>query len=513
MISEGSNAAPSPGGWVFHRYRDAMREKERAIARGALDIDRKERLRRPPQSIPMQDPQVRIHNFDEVCLGFDPATAILEASRCIQCPDPAPCQRACPGHNQIPEALWLIENEDFLGAIEKWRETSNLNDICGRVCPQERLCEGACVVGKRSRPVAIGRLEAFVADFQRKTLGGWPLPVKDPPSGFQVAVVGSGPAGLSCAEELAKRGHEVIIYEALPYSGGLLLYGIPNFKLPKDIVTAKIEQLKKMGIKFVTNTRIGEAITVPKLLEEGFDAVFIGTGTWASINLGVPGEDLQGIYPATDFLIRGNLPKEVLPHEMQEPLQVGKRAVVIGGGDTAMDCLRTARRLGAEEVICAYRRSEAEMPGSKKEKDPALEEGVKFMYLVAPVRFLSDDQGQVQAIELIWMKLGEPDASGRRRPIPIPGSEFVMEADTVILALGYRLDPAIEKTTPGLKTEKGLIIVAPETGQTNLPGVFAGGDNVHGADLVVTAMAAGRKAAAAIHCYLQEKEEILPRAA
>jgi len=475
-------------------------------------IDRKARLRIPHQDVPKRPADQRIHDFEEVSLGYNAESAVVEAERCLQCPDPAACQSACPLHNNIPLAMWLIYHGDFVGAANVYRQTSNLPEICGRVCPQEVLCQGACVVGRRGPPVYLGKLEAFVADYQRKS-EGFPMPEIPPATGHRVAVVGSGPAGLAVAEELAKKGHSITVFEAWPEPGGLLLYGIPSFKLPKDIVEAKIEFLQKLGIQFVCNTRIGEKLSVDDLFAQGFDAIFLGTGAGICTKLNVPGEDLQNIYYATDFLVRGNLPPEYLPLWQRQPLVVGKKVAVIGGGDTAADCLRTAIRLQVAQgftpdVTCYYRRTEAEMPGRAEERVNAREEGVKYEYLTAPVKFIGDEQGRVRTMECIRMELGEPDASGRRRPVPVKGSEYTVEVDTVVLALGYGADPIIGQTTPELKTDKwGLIRAEQDTGQTSRDGVFAGGDNVTGPDLVVTALAAGRRAAAAIDAYLKAKDQ------
>ncbi len=505
---------------------------------GDLDIDRRIRRRTiPRQPVAKQPPEERIHNFDEVYLGYDEDTAMLEASRCLQCPSPQACTLGCPLHNDIPLAMWLVSQGDFIGAANVYRRTSNLPEICGRVCPQEVLCQGSCVQGKADLPVYLGKIEAFVTDYQRRVQGGIPLPYMEPDTGFRVAVVGSGPAGLACAEELRKRGHSITVYEAWPKPGGLLYYGIPAFKLPKHVVRAKIEQLERMDIQFVTGTYVGKDITVDDLMGElGFDAVFLGTGTGVCARLDVPGEDLKGIYHSTDFLVRGNLPPEDLPEDQREPIAVGRRVAVIGGGDTAMDCVRTAVRLQVQQfgepgegdkrsheaqldhvstttdereplsVVCVYRRTEAQMPGRAEERVNAREEGVRFEYLMAPVRFIGDEHGHVKGMEVVRMRLGAPDRSGRPRPEPIEGSEFVMDVDTVVLAIGYWPDPIIGETTPGLETRKwGLIVADPETGATSREGVFAGGDNVTGPDLVVTAMAAGRRAARSIDAYLRER--------
>ncbi|MBI2887312.1 MAG: NAD(P)-dependent oxidoreductase [Chloroflexi bacterium] len=474
-------------------------------------VDRKARLQIPPQKINKQDPQLRRCNWNEVVLGFeDERGAMVEATRCIQCPA-APCIKACPIHNDIPEALWELEHGNFVEAANVFRLTSTMPEVCGRICPQERLCEGACVVGNQKRvpptpPVAIGRLEAFVADYQSQRHGLPPPPVA-PATGKRVAVVGSGPAGLTVAELVARAGHQAVVYEAWPRPGGILRYGIPSFKLDKRLTEEKLRYLEELGIEFVCGTQIGVDITVDKLLEQRYDAVFLGNGAGVSVSVGLPGEDLKNIYHATDFLVRGNLSPEELPEAMRTPVLVGQRVVVIGGGDTSMDCVRTAVRLGAAQggettVTCLYRRTEAEMPGREEERRHAKEEGVRFQLLTAPVRFLGDQDGRVVAVECVRMELGEPDASGRRRPVQVPGSEHLVEADTVVLAVGYWGDEEFAERVPGLEHKQGLLKVHPETGMTSRPGVFAGGDNVRGADLVVTAVAEAQRAAQGILEYL-----------
>jgi glutamate synthase (NADPH/NADH) small chain len=464
----------------------------------------KERLKLPPQTLPRQDPRQRSLNWDEVSLPLDEEVARLEALRCIQCPA-APCTKACPLHNDIPSALALLEAGDFTGAANKFRETSPMPEMCGRLCPQERLCEGSCVVGKKSIPVAIGRLEAFVADYQRQR-EGFPLPPTPTPTGWRVAVIGSGPAGLVVAEQLAKWGHSVVVYEAWPLPGGLLRYGIPSFKMSKTMVDDKIAFLEKLGVRFICNTTVGDRVTVDDLFAAGFGAVFLGHGAGQPVKMGIPGEDLKGIYQATEFLVRCNLPPEELPTSMREPIDVGKRVVVVGGGETAMDCVRTGLRMGAPDVHCVYRRSEAEMPGSRNEKANSDDEGVQFTYLTAPVAFVHDGMGRVKSVICQRMELGERDDSGRPRPVPIAGSEYEMEVDTVVLALGYRADKLLQTTTPGLEADKkGLLVTDPETGRTSRSGVFAGGDNVRGPDLVVDAAADAKVAAAAIDEYLRRK--------
>ncbi len=460
--------------------------------------------------VPKQKPEERVQNWDEAYLGYELNQAMVEAERCIHCPT-APCQEACPTDNDIPRALMFLEKGDIDGAAAVFRETSNLPDMCGRLCPQEVLCEGNCVVGFAIRPapfgkqppVSIGRLEAFIADYQRKH-GGVPLPLIEPDTGRKAAVIGSGPAGLAVAEELRKKGHAVTVFESWPVPGGVLLYGIPNFKMQKEILEAKLDYLRKMGIEFTCNVRVGDDVTIDQLFAQGYDAVFLGTGAPVGGRMRIEGEDQLGnIYQATEFLVRGNLEPELLPEAMREPLDLaGKRVLVVGGGDTSMDCVRTAIRLLATEVTCMYRRTETEQKGREEERRHAREEGTNFMYLTVPYRF-GGENGLVTKAECRRMQLGAPDDSGRRRPEPIPGSDFTLEVDVVVLAIGYEPDDLLEKTTPGLRTTNWKTVRVDEDFRTTRPGVFAGGDNVNGADLVVTAMADGRRAAAAIDNYLQ----------
>ncbi|MSQ09618.1 MAG: NAD(P)-dependent oxidoreductase [Dehalococcoidia bacterium] len=472
-------------------------------------VDRKLRFHIPAQTIFKQDAAERVCNWNEVTLGFaDDGAARTEAERCIQCPA-APCIKACPVQNDIPGALWELEQGNYLDAANIFRLTSSMPEVCGRICPQERLCEGSCVVGNQKRvpptpPVRIGRLETFVADYQRDN-GGPPKPALPEPSGRSAAVIGSGPAGLTVAEDMAKAGHRVIVYEAWPKPGGILLYGIPNFKLDKSVAEAKIAYLEELGVEFVCNTRFGVDISLAALQEE-HDAVFLGHGASIGASAGLQGEDLAGIYAATDFLVRGNLHGDELPDDKREPVTLGANTVVIGGGDTSMDCVRTAIRLttqagGNGKVSCVYRRTEAEMPGRAEERNHALQEGVDFLFLEAPSRFVGDPAGYVTAVEFVRMELGEPDASGRRRPVTIAGSEHLVPADTVVMALGYWGDEPLAAGL-GLNHKYGLLAVDSETGATNLPGVFAGGDNVRGADLVVTAIAEAKRAARGMLEYL-----------
>jgi glutamate synthase (NADPH/NADH) small chain len=479
------------------------------------EIDRKARLQIPPQEMPRRAPAERVGDWQEIYLPLDLEVAKLEASRCIQCPAKQCSANGCPLHNDIPAALALLAEGDVLGAANKFRETSPMPEVCGRLCPQERLCQGNCSVGKNRPPVSIGRLEAFAADYQRKHQG-FPLPETAPASGKRVAIVGAGPAGLAAAEDLAKKGHACTVFDAWPQPGGLLLYGIPGFKINKEIVDEKVDFLKRLGIEFVPNTMVGKDVTVEGLLGQGFQAVFLGHGATKETELDIPGEDangaykmpgkeMAGVYWAMDFLVRANVPSEKLPPHKREPIKIGRRVAVIGGGDTAMDCVRSAVRLGAEEVTCVYRRTEAEMPGRAEERRNAREEGVQFHFLAAPLRLIGDADRQVRKMECQQMELGEPDASGRRRPVPVAGSEFLVDADNVIFALGFGTDGSVAESCTGLETDRwGQVTADEETGATSRRGVFAAGDCVRGADLVVTALAAAKRAAAGIDSYLKE---------
>jgi glutamate synthase (NADPH/NADH) small chain len=471
--------------------------------------DRKQRLQVPAQPVPKQSPEERVKNWHEVYEGFDLESAKVEAYRCIQCPA-APCTKACPVHNDIPGAFWLLEHGDPIGGANVFRETSTLPEMCGRLCPQERLCEGHCVVGKNNKPVQIGRLEAFLTDYQRQT-EGLPKPQVGPATGKRIAIVGAGPAGLAVAEYLRIEGHECTIFDAWPAPGGILLYGIPNFKLMKPILDDKLAYLRELGVQFRQGVRVGSDLSVDELLAGGFDAVFLATGAPLGNELRIPGEELDGVLEATEFLVRGNLPRKLLPQPMQRPLPFAEKVVVIGGGDTSMDCVRTARRLGAQQVTCVYRRTEAEMPGRVEERTHAREEGVRFEFLVIPLEVIDDGQGHAAGVRFQRVALGEPDESGRRRPEPIPGSEFEVEAELVIVAIGYRVDSMLAEQIPGIDLTKwGTLVVDPETMMTGHPGVFAGGDLVNGADLVVTALADAKKAAAAMKAYLAQSEPAEP---
>jgi glutamate synthase (NADPH/NADH) small chain len=448
----------------------------------------------------------RVHNFNEVALGYTEEQAVVEAQRCIQCPKPQ-CIQGCPVEMDIPAFIKEIREKNFEEAVRKIKDKNSLPAICGRVCPQENQCQQFCVLGKKGDPMAIGRLERFIADYELQK--GVTVPPR-PKSSTQgkVAVVGSGPAGLTAAADLARLGCQVIIFEALHAPGGVLMYGIPEFRLPKKIVQAEVDYIKKLGVDVKNDHMIGRLYTIDELLEQGFDAVFIGTGAGLPRFMRIPGENLGGIYSANEFLIRVNLMKAYKFPEYDTPIRIGKKVAVIGGGNVAMDSARCALRLGAEEVWIVYRRSRREMPARLEEIENAEEEGIKFKFLTQPVRFLGDESSWVKRMECIAMRLGEPDESGRRRPMPIEGSEFVIDVDTVVIAIGQTPNPMIQRTTEGLKTtRKGTIVVNEKTGKTSKKGVYAGGDVVSGAATVISAMGAGKRAARSIHEFLMRKKK------
>jgi len=464
----------------------------------------KEKLK---HSVPMpkQKPEDRIHNFNEVASGYTEEQAIAEAERCIQCPEPQ-CIKGCPVELDVPAFIKLIKEKKFDEAIQKVKEANSLPAVCGRVCPQEEQCQKFCTLGKKWDPIAIGRLERFVADLELQK--GIQLPPQSKRTGHKVAVIGAGPAGLTAAADLAKLGHELVIFEALHAAGGVLMYGIPEFRLPKKVVEAEVAYVEKLGAKVRTDALIGRSFTIDDLFKRGFDAVFIATGAGLPRFLRLPGENLGGIYSANEFLIRMNLMKAYRFPEFDTPIKVGKRIAVIGSGNTAMDAARSALRLGADKVWIVYRRSRKEMPAREEEIDNAEEEGIQFKFLTTPIRFIGNEQDWVKGMECIKMKLGEPDESGRRRPIPIKGSEFVMDVDTVVIAIGRTPNPIIQRTTKGLETTKwGTIIINEETGQTTLEGVYAGGDIATGEATVISAMGAGKRAAKSIHEYLTKKRQ------
>ena len=459
-----------------------------------------ERIPRVP--VREQDPARRATNFEEVCYGYDREEAMREASRCLNCRNPR-CVGACPVHVSIPEFIAALAEGDEAGAAAVISRDSSLPSVCGRVCPQESQCEGACVLGVKFEPVAIGKLERYVGDWAIEHERAEKVDVER--NGKKVAVVGSGPAGLACASDLAKAGYEVKIFEALHKVGGVLVYGIPEFRLPKErIVAREVESVKRLGVEIETDVIVGRTLTVDQLLdEEGYDAVFIGSGAGLPRFMNIPGENLNGVFSANEFLTRANL-MHAYEEKYDTPIEAGHRAVIVGGGNVAMDAVRTAKRLGADATI-VYRRSEAELPARVEEVHHAKEEGVHFEMLCNPVRVLGNEKGWVEGVECIRMELGEPDASGRRSPVEIPGSEFVIPCDVVIMALGTSPNPLIKATTDGLDTNRRGCLVADEDGRTTRDGVFAGGDAVTGAATVILAMGAGRKAAKAIDEYLKNK--------
>ena len=456
--------------------------------------------------MPRQEPAIRGKNFKEVALGYTPEMAAEEASRCIQCPK-RPCVEGCPVNVDIPEFIKAVREGKMIDAVIALKNKNALPGICGRVCPQETQCEVKCTLFKQKAPIAIGRLERYVADWERENQTAMPPAAPLPPeTGKKVAVIGSGPAGLTAAADLAKKGHSVTIFEALHVGGGVLMYGIPEFRLPKEIVQNEINFVKSLGVEIVLDAVIGKTDTIDELLNSGYSAVFLGTGAGLPMFLNIHGENANGIYSANEWLTRTNLMKAYLFPNYDTPLKVGKKVAVIGGGNVAMDGARCALRLGAKEVYIVYRRSETELPARKEEVENAMEEGIIFKFLTNPTRFLDDGKGWVNGMECIQMELGEPDASGRRRPLPKKGSEFVMNVDTVVVALGTTPNPLIASTTEGLKTTSHGTVVADEsTGKTVKDKVWAGGDIVTGAATVISAMGAGKRAAADIDKYLINK--------
>ena len=457
--------------------------------------------------VPMakQDVLERIHNFYEVALGYNEEQALAEAERCLQCPKPQ-CVKGCPVDIDIPAFIKEIKEGKFLAASAKLKEKNSLPAICGRVCPQENQCQEFCVLGKIGDPISIGRLERFAADYE--LMKGVTVPPKEK-SGVmgRVAVVGSGPAGLTAAADLAKLGYDVVMFESLHSAGGVLMYGIPEFRMPKKIVQAEVDYIKKLGVEVKTDYTIGRIYTIDELFASGFDAIFVGSGAGLPRFMRIPGENLGGVYSANEFLIRVNLMRAYLFPEYDTPIRIGKTVAVIGGGNVAMDSARSALRLGAEKVYIVYRRSKEELPARAEETENAEEEGIIFRFLTNPVKFLGDESGWVKTIECIQMELGEPDESGRRRPVPIEGSEFMMDVDTAVIAIGQTPNPLIQRTTEGLETTRwGTIVVKEETGETTKKGVYAGGDVVSGAATVISAMGAGKRAARSIHEYLMGKK-------
>ena len=452
--------------------------------------------------MPSQAPDVRNKNFLEVALGYTEEQALDEAQRCLHCKN-KPCVAGCPVGIRIPDFIAKVAEGDFEAAYQIITQQSSLPAVCGRVCPQETQCEQKCVRGIKGEPVGIGRLERFVADWHNKNV--CEAPRKPAPNGHKVAVIGSGPSGLTCAGDLAKKGYAVTVFEALHTAGGVLVYGIPEFRLPKDIVQKEIDGLKALGVDVQTNMVIGRVLSIDELLEQGYEAVFIGSGAGLPRFMNIPGENLKGVYSANEFLTRVNLMKAYQPGS-DTPIEHAKRVAVVGGGNVAMDAARCAKRLGAEEVFIVYRRSEKELPARAEEVEHAKEEGIVFHLLNNPTQILGDENGNVKGMECIRMELGEPDASGRRRPVEVPGSEFTLDVDCVIMAIGTSPNPLIKSTTEGLETQKwGGIIVNEETGLTSREGVYAGGDAVTGAATVILAMGAGKTAATAIDQYIQSK--------
>jgi len=453
--------------------------------------------------MPNRDPKERIKDFESVALGFTKEQAIKEAARCLQCKKPL-CVKGCPVYVDIPEFIELLKKGEFDAAIKKIKEKNNLPAVCGRVCPQEDQCEKECILGKKQEPVAIGALERFAAD--NETKGSDENAKKPPSNGKRVAVVGAGPAGLTCAGDLAKMDYDVTVFESLHVPGGVLQYGIPEFRLPKKVVFDEVDYIESLGVKVMNNMVIGKSLMIDELFKEGFDAVFIGTGAGLPQFLNIPGENLNKIYSANEFLTRANLMKAYKFPEYDTPLNIGKDVVVVGAGNVAFDSARVSLRLGAENVTIVYRRSEQEMPARIEEVENAKEEGIKLKLLTQPIEFIGDDNGFVKEIKCIEMELGEPDESGRRRPVPKANSDFIIKADTIVVAIGQRPNPLIPNSLPNIELGKNCnIIVDSESMMSSIEGVFAGGDIVTGADTVISAMGAGKRAAKGIDSYLRNK--------
>ncbi len=488
---------------LIQRQRMYTREERRALwdHQCKLEFQAKQlRKTKKREKMPEQDPKLRIQNFNEVALGYTRENAIREASRCLQCKN-MPCVEGCPVNITIPAFIKKIKEGDFMGAIHAIKETNALPAVCGRVCPQETQCESKCVLGKKGEPIAIGRLERFAADHELQR-GDVRVPELAKPTGKRVAIIGAGPSGLTVAGELAKKGHDVTIFEALHKAGGVLVYGIPEFRLPKAIVQREVDYVGKLGAKMKVNTIVGQTVGLDELFQQGYDAVYIGTGAGLPYFLNIPGENLNGVYSANEFLTRANLMKAYLFPDYDTPVHVGTKVAVVGGGNVAMDSARVARRLGAD-VYLIYRRSRVELPARAEEAHHAEEEGIDFRLLTNPIAIVGDEKGWVKGIECVTMELGEPDASGRRRPVEKKGSNHIIDVDVVIVAIGQGPNPILTHNAPGLNLRRtGNIEADPETGRTSKKGVFAGGDIVTGAATVILAMGAGRKAAASIDEYL-----------
>ena len=459
----------------------------------------------PRVGMPLQDPQERIHNFNEVALGYTEEMAVIEANRCLMCKKPV-CVEGCPVEIDIPAFIEKIQNKDFRGAYDEIKQDNALPAICGRVCPQESQCEKLCVLGKKFEPVAVGRLERYVADIALKEDNFKPTGKYSVTKKEKVAIVGSGPAGLTVAGDLVQMGYGVTVFEAFHVFGGVLVYGIPEFRLPNQIVEAEISYLETLGVEMVTNYVVGRSATIYDLFDQGYSAVFLGTGAGLPSFLKVPGENANGIFSSNEFLTRNNLMSGYKFPEYDTPMYCGKRVAVFGGGNTAMDSVRSSLRLGADKAMILYRRSEAELPARQEEYENAQEEGVEFHFLVSPLSFDADENGWVKSVKLQQMELGEPDDSGRRRPVPIEGKIYDLEIDTAVIAIGTRPNPLLLRTTPELETTRwGTVVVDESTMLTKMEGVYAGGDIVTGGATVISAMGAGKVAARAIDAYIQSK--------